>query len=165
MFLTRIKYVVPAALIVLLAMGSVRLQLQAKAPDADQAALIKRGDYLVNQVARCGDCHTPRNARGKPDETRLLQGGPMPFAPRVKAGEWEDRAPDITPSGKAGSWSEAKMVKFLSTGGKSDPPMPAYHLTEDDAKAVTAYLRSLPGKKGGDKKDDKKRGRREKDDD
>src|SRR5437764_523247 len=65
MFLTRIKYAVPAALIVLLALGSVRLQLQAKAPDVDQAALIKRGDYLVNQVARCGDCHTPRNARGK----------------------------------------------------------------------------------------------------
>ena len=27
----------------------------------DGQALVKRGDYLVNQVARCGDCHTPRD--------------------------------------------------------------------------------------------------------
>jgi mono/diheme cytochrome c family protein len=181
MFATRIKKVMPAALlVVLLGVGIGFIihgqiaaeQPKAKAPNADQAALIKRGEYLVNEVARCGDCHTPRNGRGKPDNTRLLQGGPMPFAPRVKAGEWEDHSPDITASGKAGKWTEAKMVKFLSTGGKSDPPMPAYHLTEDDARAVTAYLRSLPGKQGGDnkkekrgeRKDDKKREKKEQED-
>jgi hypothetical protein len=44
------------------------------------------------------------------------------------------------------------MVKFLTTGHDVDgmlarPPMPPYRLREDDARAVTAYLRSLPGKK------------------
>jgi RNA polymerase sigma factor (sigma-70 family) len=128
---------------------------------ADGAALVQRGDYLVNQVARCGECHTPRDARGGLDLSRNLQGAPIPFTPRVKRGEWEDHAPDITAGGKAGKWGEAKMIKFLSTGGKSDPPMPAYHLSTEDAQAVTAYLRSLPGKgkDGGDRKgeDDKKK--------
>ncbi len=122
---------------------------------ADNAALVKRGDYLVNQVARCGDCHTPRDARGRLDLARNLQGAKMYYRPPKNAGEWEDKAPDITAGGKAGKWSERKMVTFLSTGKKSDPPMPAYRLTADDARAVTAYLRSLPGrKKGGRKGDD-----------
>jgi len=140
---------------------------------ADAAGLVKRGDYLVNEVARCGDCHTPRDRRGRPDPARALQGGELPFAPKVKAGEWEGRTPDITASGKAGKWSEAMMVKLLTTGNNGegeapDAPMPAYHLTEDDARAVTAYLRSLPGGgKGGerDRERDKEGRRRDRDDD
>jgi mono/diheme cytochrome c family protein len=115
----------------------------------DGPALLKRGAYLVNEVARCGDCHTPRDKRGKLDFSRHLQGAPMWFAPKIKIGEWENRAPDITASGKGGKWTEARMVKFLSTGQESDPPMPRYKLSLDDAKAVTAYLRSLSGKKKG----------------
>jgi mono/diheme cytochrome c family protein len=122
----------------------------------DAAALIKRGDYVVNEVARCGDCHTPRNNRGQLDNTRALQGAPIWFTPKVKPREWEGKAPDLTRSGKAGKWSEAKMIKYLTTGGKGEkpePPMPAYHLSQDDARAVTAYLRSLPGAKRERKRD------------
>jgi mono/diheme cytochrome c family protein len=127
------------------------------------AALVKRGDYLVNEVARCGDCHTPRDDRGNLDRTRHLQGASIWFTPKVKPREWEGHAPDITAGGKAGKWGEAKMVKYLMNGGNdedegSDPPMPAYRLSEDDARAVTAYLRSLPGGKQG-------AGRKKKDDD
>jgi mono/diheme cytochrome c family protein len=49
---------------------------------ADAQALIKRGDYLVNQIARCGDCHTPRDARGRLDMTRHLRGAKMWFGSR-----------------------------------------------------------------------------------
>jgi mono/diheme cytochrome c family protein len=135
-----------------------RAEAKAK-PDAeaDPAASVKRGDYLVNQVARCGDCHTPRDARGRLDNSRLLQGAPVWFTPNVRRGKWERRAPDITASGKAGKWSQAKMTTFFSTGKKADAPMPAYKLSMDDARAVTAYLRSLPGRK--------KQGRRGKTDD
>jgi hypothetical protein len=46
-------------------------------------------------------------------------------------------------------WGEDGLVKFLMTaagptGGKADPPMPPYKLTAEDAKAITAYLKSLP---------------------
>jgi mono/diheme cytochrome c family protein len=136
----------------------------------DRQALVKRGAYLVNEVARCGDCHTPRDARGRLDMTRHLQGAQMWFRPANQVAEFEDEAPNITLAGKAGKWSEEKMVKFM-TSGNSDPPMPAYRLTEDDARAVAAYLRSLAGdgreKRGaGLRKDGRGREReRERDDD
>jgi mono/diheme cytochrome c family protein len=137
------------------AAGLGELGAQDKAKGAG-GAIVQRGEYLVNVVARCGDCHTPRTDKGKLDMSRHLQGATMWFTPKVKKGEFEDHAPDITNSGRAGKWNEAKMVKFLSTGEKSDPPMPAYNLTVEDAEAVTAYLRSLPGRKkeAGKKRDD-----------
>ena len=33
-------------------------------------ALIQRGDYLVNRVVLCADCHTPQDAKGRPDRAR-----------------------------------------------------------------------------------------------
>jgi mono/diheme cytochrome c family protein len=119
----------------------------------DAQALVKRGDYLVNQIARCGDCHTPRDAKGRLDMTRRLRGAKMWFAPKDDAKEWSDKAPDITAAGKAGTWTEERMIKLLSTGKESDPPMPAYRMTVEDAKAVTAYLRSLRGEGKGRKRE------------
>jgi mono/diheme cytochrome c family protein len=118
----------------------------------DAQVLVKRGDYLVNQVARCGDCHTPRDGRGRLDMARHLRGAKIWFAPKDNAGEWSDKAPDITATGKAGKWTEERMIKFLSTGKESDPPMPAYRMTVEDAKAVTAYLRSVRGDAKGRKR-------------
>jgi mono/diheme cytochrome c family protein len=119
----------------------------------DAQALVKRGDSLVNQIARCGDCHTPRDARGRLDNTRQLRGAKMWFAPKDNAKEWSDKAPDITAAGKAGKWTEEKMIKFLSTGQEADAPMPSYKMTVEDAKAVTAYLRSLRGDAKGRKRE------------
>jgi mono/diheme cytochrome c family protein len=132
-----------------------------KADAKDDAALVKRGEYLVNQVALCGNCHTPRNAKGELDMARHLQGAEIGVTPKKKPKEWEDKAPDITMSGIAGDWGADKLVKFLTTGlnaegEKADPPMPTYKLAPEDARAVTAYLRSLAGEKKKDKKDDKK---------
>ena len=31
-----------------------------------QSAAIERGNYLVNTIMACGNCHTPRGADGKP---------------------------------------------------------------------------------------------------
>jgi mono/diheme cytochrome c family protein len=123
-----------------------------KAEGKADAAQIKRGEYVVNTLARCAVCHSPHNAKGEPDMARHLQGATVPFTPKVKPKEWEDESPDITMSGKAGEWTEDAMVKFLTTGGdakgeKPDPPMPSYKMNAEDAKAVTAYLRSLPGRK------------------
>jgi mono/diheme cytochrome c family protein len=140
------------------------------APGNEDPALVKRGEYLVNQVAHCGECHTPRDARGRLDGGRHLQGARMWFTPKVKAGEFEDHAPDLTSSGKGGKWDEARMVRLLTGGKKADPPMPVYRFTPEDARAAAAYLRSLPGKKEGDRKEKEgeRRGKgkkRERDDD
>jgi mono/diheme cytochrome c family protein len=108
---------------------------------------IEHGAYLVNEVARCGDCHTPRDENGKLDSSKHLQGGPTWITSKIAFKKWHKTTPDITSSGLATKWTEERMVKFLSTGVQADMPMPAYRLTPDDAKAVTAYLRSLPGGK------------------
>jgi len=114
-------------------------------PQPDLQAQVKLGDYLANNVARCGDCHTPRDAAGKLDITKNMQGSPIPYQPATK-GKFNMKAPDITSTGKGKTWGEAKMITFLSTGGKADAPMPAYKMTKEDATAVVKYLLSLPAK-------------------
>jgi len=37
--------------------------------------LVERGAYLVTTVAACGNCHTPRDAAGKPMANMELAGG------------------------------------------------------------------------------------------
>jgi len=103
-------------------------------------------------VAHCGHCHTPQDDKGQPDRARLLQGATLWIRPKKKVEHWADKSPDITRSGLAGAWEESDMIKFLTTGKTSEgehptPPMPVFRLREQDARAVTLYLRSLPGKK------------------
>jgi mono/diheme cytochrome c family protein len=108
-------------------------------------ALIARGDYLVNNIGGCNDCHTPTTPQG-PDLSRALQGAPLGFAPTVEM-PWAPVAPPI--AGIPGHYTEEQFVTFLQTGVRPDgsrplPPMPAFRLNEDDARAMTAYIQSLP---------------------
>ena len=112
---------------------------------------VKRGEYLALEVAHCGHCHTPPDAGGRPDRAKLLQGATLPIKPKDPKAEWADRSPDITKGGLAGQWGEAGMVRFLTTGKNPGgegptPPMPAFHLKPEDARAVARYLLTLPGK-------------------
>lgn len=120
---------------------------------SDAASLQKHGEYLVNAVILCGDCHTPQDGPGKSDRTRSLTGTTLPIRPKKESKNWADASPDITGSGLAGKWSEESMVKFLMTGTDPDgktarAPMPAFRLHASDARAVALHLKSLPGAKG-----------------
>ncbi len=44
-------------------------------PDPSRSAEWNRGAYLVEGLAHCGACHTPRNALGAEDSHRALSGG------------------------------------------------------------------------------------------
>ncbi len=142
--------------VALLASGALFAPAEQKPGAAREAragdnALVKHGEYLVHSLVLCGDCHTPQDKKGQPDQARQLQGASLPIKPKKETKEWMDTAPDITRSGLAGQWSEADMVKFLMTGTDPDgkkamPPMPAFRMSRRDARAVTLYLRSLPGK-------------------
>jgi mono/diheme cytochrome c family protein len=109
---------------------------------------VERGRYLVEEVAKCGDCHTPLE-KGEPDRAKWLQGAMLPFAPVGPVPDWRKMAPDLTPRGRLFQrWGEKALVKFLETGkGPQDrvagPPMPAYHMKEADAEAIVEYLKSL----------------------
>jgi mono/diheme cytochrome c family protein len=126
----------------------------AKVAGSNDTTLIQHGKYLVNEVAHCGDCHTPLNNKGQLDKTRMLQGAELSFKPKKETKNWMGESPDITLNGLAGEWGEEGLVKFLMTGTDPDgmkphPPMPIFNLNKEDARAVAQYLRSLPGKKEG----------------
>jgi mono/diheme cytochrome c family protein len=56
-------------------------------------AAVERGKYLVRHVARCVECHTPRDGKGQLDESSLLQVAPIWIKPAFETDEWAARAP------------------------------------------------------------------------
>jgi len=110
---------------------------------------IKRGEYLV-MAAACADCHTPGVMLGKPEMDKLLGGGNVGFEmPTVGV----FFPPNLTPDDETGlgKWSEADIAKAIRQGVRPDgrqliPIMPYgwyAKLTEEDALAMAAYLKSL----------------------
>jgi mono/diheme cytochrome c family protein len=107
-----------------------------------------RGKYIVESVAMCGQCHTPRDSQGNPDRSRWLQGGSLPFMPAQPDADWPVSAPRIGGNPPA---SDADMVKLLTTGiwtngNRLRYPMPQFRMDKADAEAVVAYLKSVSGK-------------------
>jgi len=114
-------------------------------PTQEEDMRLERGEYLVGSVAMCVQCHTPRNARGEIDQTKLFRGAPIPVKAPFKDQQWAFRAPDI--AGLPG-WTPRDAVRLLETGHRASgispkAPMPTYRLTRTDAEAVVAYLKSL----------------------
>jgi len=109
------------------------------------ASEVARGKYLVEGVAMCGQCHTPRDSNGNFDLTRRLQGAPVPWLPAKPDPNWPINAPRIGGNPPA---SDADMITLLTTGiwtsgGRLRSPMPQFRMERSDAAAVVAYLKSL----------------------
>lgn len=115
---------------------------------------LQRGSYLVNQVLACGTCHTGRqsgNILTEPERPDAYLGGGNVYADRGLGTLW---IPNITPDPETGigRWKDDEILRALRDGVARDghfliPFMPygAYqHLSDDDARAVVAYLRSVP---------------------
>ncbi len=122
---------------------------QMKIPPSPAAAgangPVQRGEYIVNSVAQCVQCHTPRSVGGDLDRLRLLQGAPIPVASPWPNQRWAVRAPHI--AGLPG-FRDEDVVSLLTRGSRLDgrvpqAPMPQFHMNGQDAEAVIAYLRSL----------------------
>jgi mono/diheme cytochrome c family protein len=108
---------------------------------------ILRGQYLVEGPGHCGECHTPRNALGGPQEANWLGGGENPDGP--------GRIPNITPGSKSiGSWSQSDIAAYLETGftpefdtvGGSMVSVQKNmaKLPKADLEAIAAYLKAVP---------------------
>jgi mono/diheme cytochrome c family protein len=109
------------------------------------AKLIARGKYIVEGVAGCGYCHTPRDENGNPDRSKWLAGAPVFYQPARGVPGWPNTAPRLAglPPG-----SDDEMITLLTTsvsrsGKPLRSPMPRFRMTRADAEAVVAYLRSL----------------------
>src|SRR5215510_5219386 len=128
-----------------LAQETKQKQSQAASKARDEAKLIARGKYIVEGLAACGDCHTPRNKDGDVDRTKWLSGAPVFYEPAQHVPGWAITAPRIAglPPGR-----DAEIITLLTTAtwrdGKAPrPPMPRFHMKREDAEAVVAYLKSL----------------------
>ncbi len=104
----------------------------------------RRGRYLVEAMAHCGECHTPRNALGGMDKGRWLAG--------VTDSSGKEVFPNITPA--ALEWSEPEIVEYLTTGFTPDYDSVGGEMThvvenmarlpESDRAAIAAYLKLVP---------------------
>ena len=115
-------------------------------PDAAQTTEWNRGAYLVEGLAHCGACHTPRNMLGAEKRDRLFSGGESEgwYAPALKAA-----SPAPTP------WSVEQLVTYLRDGfvephGVAAGPMRPvvnnlHRVSEPDVKAIAAYLGAILG--------------------
>jgi mono/diheme cytochrome c family protein len=119
---------------------------QKGAPAASQDALIARGQYLVDQVGMCSECHTPRDANGNLEKSHYLQGAPIWIMPVHPTTNWAMRAPALAGfEGFTDAQGETILEKGVGPNGLTiQPPMHIYHMNHADAQAIIAYLRSLP---------------------
>lgn len=113
---------------------------------------VSRGAYVVEHVAVCGDCHTPRTQSGELDMSRWLAGVEV-FADldTLDSEVGAIGAPNLTPAALA-DWTDEEIKNAFLNGVDEDgdalfPIMPYavfHNMTAADADQVVAYLRSVP---------------------
>lgn len=116
-------------------------------PDASKSPEWNRGAYLVLGPGHCSECHSPRNAFGGIESDKRFSGGPDP--------EGKGWVPNITPHADGiGSWKEDDIAEFLKSGltpnfdsaggSMAEVVQNTGRLTDEDRKAIAAYLVTLP---------------------
>jgi mono/diheme cytochrome c family protein len=115
-------------------------------PDSTQSAEWNRGAYLVEGLAHCGACHTPRNALGAERVSASFSGGEVDnwHAYAINA-----RSPSPVP------WDTEALFRYLRQGWDGDHgvargPMAEVvsnlsSVTEGDVHAIAVYMASVFG--------------------
>jgi mono/diheme cytochrome c family protein len=117
--------------------------------DPGRDAEWNRGAYLVEAVAHCGECHTPRGWLGGLEQSQAFAG--------TRDGPDGLKVPNITPDKETGigTWSQKDVIRVLRTGQLPNgdfvgPGMGEVvsngtsKLTDADRQAIAVYLASLP---------------------
>ena len=156
--------VVGIVLLVIVALAAIGVSyLSLRKPAQHAASTVKveitpervaRGNYLVNHVGACFDCHSEREQSAYA----------LPFKPgREGVGGfiWDKRigfpgtlvAANLTPDRDTGlgSWTDGEIIRAIREGVDRNgnalfPIMPYTHLrnmSDDDVQAIVAYLRTL----------------------
>jgi mono/diheme cytochrome c family protein len=108
---------------------------------------LEHGRYLVETVAACGNCHTPKGPGG-PMPDKKFAGGDI-----IKHADFTAATPNITPDPETGigRWTDDQVILAIREGRRPDgsllgPAMPSRsyrNLADEDVKAIVAYLRSV----------------------
>jgi mono/diheme cytochrome c family protein len=112
-------------------------------PDRSKDAQWNRGAYLVEGLAHCGACHTPRNALGAEQRQQELAGG--------EAEEWH--ASSLSANSPAPvPWTADQIFDYLRRGREAQhgvaagPMAPVTHslagVAEEDVRAIAVYVAS-----------------------
>ncbi len=117
-------------------------------PEAGQSEQWLRGRYLVEGLAHCAECHTPRSRWGGLDHALHLQGGVIPGLNWYATPLTGDQATGL------GNWSVSDIAQLLQSGLSAHShvagPMAEsvywgyQFLTDEDALAIGTYLKTLP---------------------
>lgn len=105
---------------------------------------VQRGEYLVERVVMCFECHSTRDGEGNIVPGTRFMGGPMPMRPSWPV-DWPSQIPRI--AGLAG-YTDEEAMRVLTQGAiKRDGtqlrlPMPRFRMSPQDAADVIAYLRT-----------------------
>jgi mono/diheme cytochrome c family protein len=133
------------AFMALVALGWLSFTSAADTKQNQSQANAVRGKYLVEEVAKCTECHTPRDAQGNLNPQAWLRGAPIWIRPVRPIQNWADNVPAL-----AGlpSFTDDQMFRVLEKGTGPEgealrPPMHIYHMNHADAQAIIAYLKSL----------------------
>ena len=131
------------------AIASAALPAETRTARADDGQTA-RGKYLVS-LAGCSDCHTPGGMLGNPDMKRYLGGSDVGFSiPGQGVFVGQNLTPDVETG--LGRWTGDEIVTAIRKGKRPDgtelsgvmPSASFANLTDDDAYAIAAFLRSLP---------------------
>jgi mono/diheme cytochrome c family protein len=113
--------------------------------DQNKGAEWIRGGYLVEGLAHCGACHTPKNFVGAEKQSARFTGSVVDgwFAPRLDGAE----------RGGLKSWSVDDIAEYLQSGrnahSHADGPMAQVvlhstsHLSDADVHAIAVYLKDV----------------------
>ena len=128
--------------------------------DAKQSLEWNRGAYLVQGLAHCGSCHTPR---GLFMQEKALDANHKQFVAGASLAGWEAYNITSDPAAGIGTWTPAQLYVYLRTGNVPDlaqagGPMgeAVQHsfsqLTDSDLRAMVTYIQSVPPVKDGSQK-------------
>jgi mono/diheme cytochrome c family protein len=118
--------------------------------------MITRGAYLVEGLAHCSACHTPRGT-GMQELALTAQQGPAFLSGGGPIDSWiaTNLRGDATTG--LGQWSATDLSTFLKSGsteriaafgGMTDVVQHStQYMTDEDRTAIAMYLKSLPGTK------------------
>ena len=127
---------------------AIALALALFAATSHAETELERGRYLVETLAACGNCHTPKGPNG-PVPSKKFAGGDV-----IKHADFTAVTPNITPDPETGigRWTDHQIFRAIREGRRPDgsllgPAMPSRsyrNLADEDVKAMIAYLRSVP---------------------
>ena len=122
-------------------------------PDDRQSAEWNRGAYLVEGLAHCGSCHTPRNALGAERATAQFAGGDVE---NWQAYAINAQSPSPVP------WDAEALFAYLRNGwhpdhGSARGPMAQVvsnlsSVPESEVRAIATYMAGVFGAPGPDRK-------------